>query len=173
VNIRLTLVIAIWSLMTGLLVVACDRPSGGPISPNPSARVAPDVEDDKADPLKEGVVKASVSTIVDPMVLATGISGSYTVPRGYVTSISAVASSGLADAGIDAGGYGTITITPNGPGVTDGSAVVQPPIPIPAGYTYTVSRPVIQGSANELGVGTVIVFTNTQSYIVTMSLGGT
>jgi hypothetical protein len=115
----------------------------------------------------------AAATVVDPFVVATGVSGTYTVPRGYVVSISAVAASGLADAGIDAGGYGTITITPDGPSITDGSAVTQPPIPIPAGYAYSVSRPVIQGSTNELGTGTVIVFSNTVAYTVTMSLGGT
>ena len=89
-----------------------------------------------------------------------------TVSVGYV-----LIDRGRSDAGIDAGGYGTITITPNGPTITD--AAVQPPIPIPAGYAYSVSRPVIQGSSIELGTGTVIVFSNTVAYTITMSLGGT
>lgn len=151
--------------MTGALSVACSKtePQPGEVATAASTRTVSG----------SMTVHASAVTIVDPFVVATGISGSYTVPRGYVVSISAVAANGLPEAGIDAGGYGTITITPNGPSITDGSAVTQPPIPIPAGYAYSVSRPVIQGSSIELGTGSVIVFSNTVAYTITMSLGGT
>ena len=111
-------------------------------------------------------------TIVDPLVFATGVSGTYTVPRGYVVGLSAIASA-TADGGLDSGGVGaTVTITPNGPNITDGAAVTQPPILIPAGYNWSVGRPVIQGNENEMGKGTVIVFYGTQTYTVVMSLGG-
>jgi hypothetical protein len=115
---------------------------------------------------------ASLSgTVVDPLVFATGVSGTYTVPRGYVVGLSAIASANP-DGGLDSGGVGaTVTITPTGPGIT-GSPVTQPPILIPAGYNWSVGRPVIQGSANEMGTGTVIVFYGTQTYTIIMSLGG-
>jgi hypothetical protein len=116
-------------------------------------------------------VMASLGTVVDPLVFATGVSGTYTVPRGYVVGLSAIASANP-DGGLDSGGVGaTVTITPTGPGIT-GSPVTQPPILIPAGYNWSVGRPVIQGSANEMGAGTVIVFYGTQTYTIIMSLGG-
>jgi hypothetical protein len=163
-NSRVYLGVLLGSLsITGALSVACSKtePQPGEVATAASTRTVSG----------SMTVHASAATIVDPFVVATGISGSYTVPRGYVVSISAVAANGLPEAGIDAGGYGTITITPNGPTITDAST--QPPIPIPAGYAYSVSRPVIQGSSIELGTGTVIVFSNTVAYTITMSLGGT
>jgi hypothetical protein len=118
------------------------------------------------------VKMAALGTIVDPLVFATGVSGAYTVPRGYVVGLSAIASTNP-DGGLDSGGVGaTVTITPNGPNITDGAAVTQPPILIPAGYNWSIGRPVIQGNANEMGTGTTIVFYGTQTYTVVMSLGG-
>jgi hypothetical protein len=134
--------------------------------------VLADCPDDAGVKFSSSPVKmASLSPVVDPFVVATGVSGTYTVPRGYVVGLSAIAST-TADGGLDSGGVGaTVTITPTGPGVT-GSPVTQPPILIPPGYNWSVGRPVIQGNTNELGVGTTIVFYGTQTYTIVMSLGG-
>ncbi len=120
-------------------------------------------------------ISTLTGTIVDPLTLATGVSGTYTVPRGYVVGFSAVADGNAEAGGVDGGigGYATIVITPNGPSVTDSALVTQPPILIPAGLNYSAGRPVIQGATNELGAGTVFVFTGTISYTIVMSLGGT
>lgn len=141
--------------------------------------VLADCPDDAGVKLSASPKFASLNgTVVDPLVFASGTAGTYTVTRGYVVALSAVASTvtdagGGADAG-DSGIVGaTVTITPNGPGITDGSAVTQPPILIPSAGTWSVSRPAIQGSANEMGVGTVIIFNGTIAYTVVMSLGGT
>ena|SRR5579864_5338691 len=140
--------------------------------------VLADCPDDAGVKPSSPVRLASLGTVVDPLTFASGSSGTFTVPRGYVVGMSAVASTVVdGGGGVDAGDAGivgaTVTITPNGPSVTDGAAVTQPPILIPSGLTWSVSRPVIQGSANEMGTGTVIVFDNTVTYTVVMSLGGT
>jgi hypothetical protein len=108
---------------------------------------------------------SGVGVVVDPLVIATGTNGTYTVTKGYITNLSAVAQA-AADAG-----NATVLITPTGPAVTDGAA--QPVINIPPGYVWTLGRPAIQGNANELGVGSTIVFTNTASYTIVLSQGGT
>lgn len=91
---------------------------------------------------------------------ATGISGTYTVPAGaYVTAITCHASASSA----------TLTLTPSGPGVTSPEA--GQPIAIPVGGALTLARPILQGNASELGAGSVIVFTNTDTYLVTLYQG--
>lgn len=139
--------------------------------------VLADCPDDAGVKPSHPVKLASLGTVVDPLVFASGVSGTYTVPRGYVVALSAVAST-ITDAGggTDAGDAGivgaTVTITPNGPAITDSAVVTQPPILIPSGAAWSLSRPAIQGSANEMGAGTVIVFSGTVTYTIVMSLGG-
>jgi hypothetical protein len=95
----------------------------------------------------------------------SGTSGTVTVPAGaYVTGIYC---HGSTDAG-----SGSLTITPAGPAITDAQA--GPAIPVPAGQPITIARPWLQGSPNELGVGSVIVFSGTDAYFVTfLAYGGT
>ena len=79
------------------------------------------------DPPSDGGVRmtrpqlAALGTVVDPLTLKTGVSGTVNVTAGYVVGLSAVAATGDA-------GNATITITPNGPAITDGAAIVQPAI---------------------------------------------
>lgn len=106
-------------------------------------------------------VRASWSAGNGRFFYAGGTNGTYTVPGGaFVTGISAHAT----------GGGATLTMTPAGPDVT--SPVTGPAIPIPAGAALSLSRPLLTGNSDELGVGSVLVFTNTDAYIVTLFQGG-
>jgi hypothetical protein len=162
------------SIFAGLVVLAyCIRKPSQPAVDLRPVTVLADCPDDAGVKLSASPKFAALSTtVVDPLVFATGVSGTYIVPRGYVVGFSAVAST-TADAGVDGGtgGYATVTITPSGPNV--GTPVAQPPIYIPAGLNYSTGRPVIQGNTNELGVGSIFVFSGTSTYTIVMSLGGT
>lgn len=84
---------------------------------------------------------------------AAGASGTVTVPAGSnVTSVSCHSTGG-----------GTLTITPGGANQT---GVAQTAIPIPAGSDWFVIPPHVV-ALGQLGGGTVLVFTGTDSYIVT------
>ena len=93
----------------------------------------------------------------DGLTYATGTSGTYTVPTGvYVTGLSCYATAGGA----------SLTITPSGPSITDaqaGSAIT-----IAAGQGFSLGRPWLAGNANELGAGSVLVFSGTASYFISM-----
>lgn len=166
-------------LAAGIAVIVLASKKPAPVVDLRPVTVLADCPDDAGvKPSASPRLMSALGTVVDPLVFASGTAGTYTVPRGYVVALSAVASTvtdagGGADAG-DSGIVGaTVTITPNGPGITGGSAVTQPPILIPSASTWSLSRPAIQGSANEMGTGTVIVFSGTIAYTVVMSLGGT
>ena len=86
-----------------------------------------------------------------------GTSGTYTVPAGsYVTALACYATSGGA----------TLTITPSGPGVT--TPVAGPAIPVPTNGGFNLSKPVLVGNSNEMGTGTVLVFSGTSNYFVSL-----
>ena len=164
--------VAIVLCLIGLAIWAFPAPSHAVIDTRPVTILADCPDDAGVKPSASPRLMSALGTVVDPLVFATGVSGTYTVPRGYVVGLSAIASANP-DGGLDSGGVGaTVTITPNGPSITDGAAVTQPPILIPAGYNWSIGRPVIQGNANEMGTGTKIVFYGTQTYTVVMSLGG-
>jgi len=99
---------------------------------------------------------------VDAMTYAAGAAATVTVPAGvYVTGLSCHAT----------GAGATLTITPSGPSIT--SPVAGPAIPIPAGGGFSLGRPWLAGNANELGAGTVLAFSGTDSYYVGYyALGG-
>lgn len=106
-------------------------------------------------------IGATYGAGVDAFFYATGTSGTYTVPAGaYVTSLSCHAT----------GSSATLTITPSGPSIV--GPIAGSPIPIPAGGAYSLSRPVLAGYANELGAGSVFVFTGTDAYVITLYLVG-
>jgi hypothetical protein len=88
---------------------------------------------------------------------SAGTAGTVTVPaNAYVSGIAAHATNSGA----------TLTLTPEGPGVIDASAGTA--IPIPAGVGFALGRPVLYGSTFELGPGTIIVTSGTDSYFVAM-----
>jgi hypothetical protein len=93
---------------------------------------------------------------------AAGTAGTVTVAAGsYVTGVSCHAT----------GAGATLTITPNGPGVADAAAGAA--IPIPAGGAYSLARPVLVGNSQELGTGSIFVFSGTDAYVVTLEhVGG-
>ena len=156
----------LWSCL--LVCTAC-KPDAVPSRPDAAVPrpVSPaDLPNHGSDPPRQQIHASVVTTgvpgpSVDPLVIATGTSGTYTVPYGYVTGVSAIAG----------GSGGTLTITPNGPTIVDAQA--QPTITIPAGWAWTLPRPVIAGASYEMGAGTVFVFTGTLSYTVVISQGGT
>jgi hypothetical protein len=83
-----------------------------------------------------------------------GASGTVTVPAGKkVVGIACHAS-----------GAGSFTIAPTGP--NDAAAVTGASIPLPAGTSFSIGRPVLDGDQNEVGPGSVIIFTGTDSYFV-------
>lgn len=85
----------------------------------------------------------------------SGTAATYTVPAGaYVTGLTAHATG--------AGAY--LTIEPEGLGVIDASVGSQ--IPIPPGVGFELGRPVLVGSLYELGPGSVLTFSGTDSYAV-------
>ena len=94
---------------------------------------------------------------------AAGTAATYTVPSGaFVTGLSCVHATGAG---------ATLTLTPAGPDVT--SPVTGPAIPIPAGGAFSLSKPLLIGQAwTSLGVGTTIVFSGTDSYVVLLYQGG-
>ena len=92
---------------------------------------------------------------------AGGSSGTYTVPSGaFVTGLSCHASAAGA----------TLTMTPSGPDVT--VPVAGPSIPIPVGAALAISRPLLVGSPDELGSGSILAFAGTDAYVVTLFQGG-
>ena len=93
---------------------------------------------------------------VDTFTYLSGTSGTVTVPAGtYVTGVGAYATTA-----------GTLVITPNGQGVT--APVAGPSIPIPAGVGWSMLVPVLIRAPQELGAGTIFVFTGTTSYTITL-----
>ena len=76
-----------------------------------------------------------------------------TVPTGYVVT-------GIAAHATGSGAY--FTIAPNGASAGD-------EIPVPAGSGIAIGCPVLLGNAGELGAGTVITPSGTDSFLVTMS----
>lgn len=86
--------------------------------------------------------------------------GTVTVPAGaYVTLLTATGNSD--------GGIATITVTPNGVGYP--SIDAGPPITILAGSGFSWGRGVLIGSLSELGPGTVIAFSGTATYFVSIA----
>ncbi len=139
--------IAVFATLVAL--TACERGRSGPPSPAPGATV-----------IKFGSTPAPSQ---ENIFYAAGTSGTYTVPTGaFVTMLSAVAQG---DAAADASA-GYIQITPNGLGyeVVDAG----PEILLGASQTFTLGRPTLVGSLYELGPGSVIVFSGTTQYVVTM-----
>jgi hypothetical protein len=111
-------------------------------------------------PAKGHRLLASWAPGTDAFFYQSDTSGTYTVPSGaYVTSWSAHSTSGA-----------TVAITPSGPNIVDAQAGTN--ITIPAGSAYNMSKPALAGNANELGAGTVFVFTGTDAYVITMYLLG-
>jgi hypothetical protein len=158
-------------LFLGILVLFCWSAGQKTTAP---VDLRPVTDPDDAGVSHRSVMAALGTNVVSPLTFQTGVSGTVTVAKGYVVGISAVASGSLPEGGVgvDGGSYATVQITPSGPNVADGATVVQPLIPIPGGDSWSLGRPVIQGSANEMGVGTTIVFTGTTAYTVVISLGG-
>lgn len=125
----------------------------------------------------------AVGTVADPYSYASGTSGTYTVPAGYyVTSwwahnttsggtvtitatspnwLGACFDAGFADAG-DAGDGAPIPIDA-GPCVSPGTTIT-----IPAASAYQQTVPTLRGLPDELGSGSVFVFTSTDSYVITL-----
>jgi hypothetical protein len=92
-----------------------------------------------------------------PPFTVSGTAGTYTVLAGYyVVSVSAHATSA-----------GSLTVTASGPYVT--SPVTWAAITIPAGSAWGLSVPVLTGAPNELGVGSVFVFSGTDAYTIVMN----
>jgi hypothetical protein len=119
-------------------------------------------------------------TVADPYSYASGTSGTYTVPAGYyVTSwwahnttsggtvtITATSPNWLGacyDAGVIDAGDGGVIVLDGGPCVGPGTTIT-----IPAGTQYQQTVPTLVGVPDELGSGTVFVFTSTDSYVVTL-----
>lgn len=89
---------------------------------------------------------------------AAGTAGAYTVPSGaFVTGITAHATG--------SGAYLTIAVQAVGQATDAGTG---PQVPIPAGVGIELGRPVLLGSVQELGPGTVITTSGTDSYLVTL-----
>ena len=106
--------------------------------------------------------KLGASSIADRFSYLTGVtSAGVTIAAGYyVTAVSAHSTAG-----------GSMTITPCGPNIatcTAGSSIA-----IPAGSAFTVTYPSLVGAQNELGAGSVFVFTGTDSYVITLAQLGT
>jgi hypothetical protein len=132
----------------GLSPSPTSRPPSPPPPPAPWVRIG-------------GVYDAGYQNGNGTFYLTAGTStpATVTVPAGsYVTMLSGSAGSG---------GTGTITITPAGPSITD--AQINPPITLQANQSFTLGRPVLQGSPNELGAGSTIVFSSgIANYTVTL-----
>lgn len=157
-NLFSLVVTIVFAGMTLGAFAACDSHRSDYAPPSPSQ--LPNMGADPPRPTR-AVLAAEPGPVVDPLVIVSGTSGTYTVPNGYVTGWSAVAG--------DAGA--TVTVTPTGPTIAD--AGPQAPIVIPAGYTFALPRPVIAGASYEMGTGTKIVFSGTVAYTVILSQGGT
>ena len=86
-----------------------------------------------------------------------GTSGAYTVPAGaFVSGITAHATG--------SGAY--LTISVQAVGQADAGTGSQ--IPIPPGVGFEIGRPVLTGSVLELGPGTVVTTSGTDSYAIFM-----
>jgi hypothetical protein len=138
---------------------------------------------------RAGALAGYANPILDRFSYASGTSGTYTVPSGYfVTSWWAHNTSG----------GGTVTITPSGPGEynpcdagydaagpdansIDGGedaaslsdagpqcAFALAAITVPAASAYGNGVPVLRAGQDELGPGSIFVFTSTDSYVVTL-----
>ena len=90
-----------------------------------------------------------------------GTAGTATVPAGYfVTGIAAHATNSGA----------SFTIAPQGPDTSAG--VAGPSIPVPAGVGFGLGKPTLLGQQDEMGDGTVIVFTGTDMHFVSLTAYG-
>lgn len=100
-----------------------------------------------------------MTTQVERFKYNAGVSGTVTVPSGRaVTGITAHASASGASMTIAAQGADTAA-DPTGDS-----------IPIPAGASISLGVPVIEQNDEQLGPGTVIVFTGTDSYLIVYRL---
>ena len=107
-------------------------------------------------PGKKPTRRIGTAAGADTFTYLSGTSGTVTVPAAtYVTGVGAYATTA-----------GTLVITPNGQGVT--APVAGPSIPIPAGVGWSLLVPVLVRAPQELGAGTIFVFTGTTSYTVTL-----
>src|ERR1700722_5689346 len=120
----------------------------------------------------KGVYDAGYEAGMPPWFLATGTSGTVTVPSGaYATGVYCVAAT-------DAGAA-TLTITPDGP---SSQGLINPqinaPISIPAGVPFNLGNSLLNGTPRQVGAGTmgplqlgpgsVFVFAGTATFVVTM-----